>query len=825
MKRVFSIITLTVMALVMFPLAPAGVSSAQSTSTSKGCTSLSVLLLVDQSRSLQTTDPNSLRVDGAESLIKSLSNSASASGEKINLGIAGFGEGAELVDETTLPERQADATQAIQVFRDRNTDLNTDYVLALKYAVQYFADRPGVPVSCNRLVWFTDGAYSIDKREAAGIASYTTSRDKRTIQNQLGEQICGPLPDGSQLGASVSESIRTAGFSIQMIDLRNEDSETPQDRVERARTAPVIERLLGEDRSDPCRVLGGRVEASQASSLATEFFRQGQIALGHYELDCAQLSGGYPASLVNALAVKNSNADEVTKILIDGKVREEGQEFANYAPKGGPAKSGSVTVQTGSGQLETCFADLQASIGIQGNASVFGMATRSFLNFKVTGAGDGSDAAGVAKTAVSIAAKVDGKPASVEWDEVSRSWRVTVEGPVTSPPVVDVTAIAVGWQGPEFKAPATPIQLRNEPPVPLVAWVGPTTVEGTEVAKGSLRVSPAAEDTGGTLCVTFGQPISSNDTLSLTLSDTAELCRPDKEEFELPASLSAASTSNTTAQIALSYTATYTPEGSTTPIKIGGTESVTFPPVSLVKPADGGTILLISLVLWVVSMLLSYGLLVWLTNRQLRLPDPSLYRAITVPLAIDDSGLRRVDDTPLRMEDFKAISGDQSKYRLDGGISMERRRTWNPYARLSAFSRPQSGVLATQPSITRGFDSRVESAIPFDETVWVNVNTVTKVGTAVVLVRRGVRAEAASESIDRAVLGLQRHLDSMPKSENAEPDARPQSDAGASRPVESPSAQRPASPVGGESNTPEQLRRSSSAEPKRAEPRLPPRPA
>jgi hypothetical protein len=261
------------------------------------------------------------------------------------------------------------------------------------------------------------------------------------------------------------------------------------------------------------------------------------------------------------------------------------------------------------------------------------------------------------------------------------------------------------------------------------------------------------------------------------------------------------------------------------PIKIGGTENVVFPSIALVKPADGGKIVLISFVLWVASMLLSYGLLLWLTNRQLRLPDPSLYRAVTVPLVLDDAGLHRVDDSPLRMEDFTAISGDQSKYRLDGGITLERRRTWNPYARLSAFSRPLSGVLATQPSITGGFSSRVESSIPFDETVWVNVNTATKVGTAVALVRRGVRAEAASESIDRAVLGLQRHLDSMPKSEIAEPEAHPQSGAGASRPVGSQSRQRPASSVGGESNTPEQSRRSSSAEPKRAEPRLPPRPA
>jgi len=439
MKRASRTVALAVVALVTLPFVLPSVSSAQSKASPKGCPTLNVLLLMDQSSSLRTTDPDKLRVDGAESLIKSLSNSARAGGETINLGIAGFGEGASLVGETKLPDQQSLAAETVKQFGDRNTDQNTDYVLALSYAVGYFAERASTPAACNRVVWFTDGAYSIDKLDAPGLATYTSSRDKGTIQNQLGGQICGPRPDGSPPRPSVSESIIAAGFSVQMIDLRNEGAEAAQDRAERSQTAPVIERLLGGDAADPCHVQGGRVEASQASSLATEFFKQGQIALGHYELDCAQLDAGYPASMVNALAVKNSNADEKTEILIDGTSRAEGQEFADYAPKDGPAKSGSVTVQTGSGHLESCFADLRASVGIQGKSSVFGKATRSFLNYKVTGAGAGADGVGVPDTVVSIAAKVDGKPALVDWDEASGSWRVTVDGPRTSAPSVTVT--------------------------------------------------------------------------------------------------------------------------------------------------------------------------------------------------------------------------------------------------------------------------------------------------------------------------------------------------------------------------------------------------
>ena len=738
-------------------LSVSGQATARAEQANDACKGqLEVLLLMDQSQSLQSTDPDGLRVSGAKELVKSLNNSAEAAGEKVNIGIAGFGEGADLVGSATLPEQQSQALTFIDEFQSKNTDQNTDYVLALKFASDYFAGKSGVAPACMKLVWFTDGAYSIDKLNAPGLNEYTNLRDGKTIRSQLGDQVCGPLPAGGKLPQSLSERIKSIGFSVQMIDLRIGGKEDQQARVERAETAPVIDRFVGSDFLNPCHVKGLRVESANASDLAAEFFRQGQIALGRYELDCSLIAAGYPASMVVSLAVQNSNVDDKTEILLGTETKATGKGFANYSPKDGPITSGTITAKTTAGSIRNCFAELKVAAAVQGNTQVFGKAGKSFLSAAVFGTGSQSAGSGIPQTFATIEATVDGKPAEVSWDDPSRSWKVSVPGPLSATPVVAVTPRAAGWQGPAF--PSTPLNvlLSNEPPAPQVAWQGKSTLEGKTSVASSLKVTPSAINTGGTICISLDPATTNPSTLSFTPSEQ-KVCGSDSSPFEIPATLATTSSLNAEGSVDLPYKATYTPGGLSEEIPIGGTEKVVFAPISLTKPLNTGDVALFTALFLIGSIILTLGALLLFTNYQLRLPDPSKFRAVSVPLNASKGSLTRTDAEPIKMDDLEPIRGDRSSYLLPNGIEVRRRRTLNPFASISAFVRGGPGLVGAAPAIGSGFNKRTEVSSSFDSISFVSVDPAAGTGTAVAMVKPGpnTRAEDVSAQIDSALSRLQ----------------------------------------------------------------------
>ncbi len=371
---------------------------------------LEVLLLMDESASLATTDPDDQRVAAAEVLVDSLSASAEASNGTVNLTIAGFGTAAGDIGRVTLPADRGSAIGVVRGFADRNTDANTDYVLALRYAANHFANFPDVPVACKRLVWFTDGAYSIDDPSAPGIISYTRATTKGVIESQLEGQLCGPLPGDAVTTVPISQQIQAAGFVVQLLDFRVEGVETSTDRAERAATTPVIDRLLASPPGDPCRVPGGRVLASQAADLAAEFFTQGQIAAGRQPLDCAVLDGGYPAAIVQSLTVRNSAPDEQVSVALDGKEVASGAGFATYSPADGPPRGGRLSVSTAGGSPSGCYAALSATAALVDDGSIFADATSSLLRLTVYAGGPEGDASPQGPEAVALTATVERCP-------------------------------------------------------------------------------------------------------------------------------------------------------------------------------------------------------------------------------------------------------------------------------------------------------------------------------------------------------------------------------------------------------------------------------
>jgi hypothetical protein len=261
------------------------------------CVDIEILLLMDQSASLRETDPEAHRIDAAEALVESLSLATEATGGSVNLHIASFGEDVKRLGGGgfSLPAEATGARAAIDEFRRQRLEQNTDYVLALKEAVDHFAEIEA-PQQCKRLLWFTDGAYSIDRPDA--VAPYTDLRDKAEIERLLEAFVCGPLPEagvpagGGLVSSPLSQQIRSAGFEVQLVDLRL-TGEAGRQRVldERAATDPVLERMF-EIPGDDCAVPGGRLLLGQADDLVAEFFEQGQRAAGRQSVACELFDRG-----------------------------------------------------------------------------------------------------------------------------------------------------------------------------------------------------------------------------------------------------------------------------------------------------------------------------------------------------------------------------------------------------------------------------------------------------------------------------------------------------------------------------------------------------
>lgn len=127
-----------------------------------------ILLMIDESGSLQSTDPQANRVTAAKYLARKLSQFSGDSGINLDIAIAGFSDdyhpalGWTKLDATSLPTVEA----GIDGFKNRNNGMDTDYWLALDGARAAFgnAAKPANGKPCQALAWFTDGKLDFSQR-------------------------------------------------------------------------------------------------------------------------------------------------------------------------------------------------------------------------------------------------------------------------------------------------------------------------------------------------------------------------------------------------------------------------------------------------------------------------------------------------------------------------------------------------------------------------------------------------------------------------------------------------------------------------------------
>lgn len=162
MRRLLSVFLAV---LIGFSLLP-GAAGAQTTEVPGDCALddnavLQVLLLIDQSGSLQQTDPDDQRITGARAVVRSYAALADQV-RQIEFQVAGFGEDYrpgewEFLNQDTL----GDFLERVESVGSVDDQDHTDYVYALDGASKAFSDSPSV--TCQILFWFTDGQHDLDE--------------------------------------------------------------------------------------------------------------------------------------------------------------------------------------------------------------------------------------------------------------------------------------------------------------------------------------------------------------------------------------------------------------------------------------------------------------------------------------------------------------------------------------------------------------------------------------------------------------------------------------------------------------------------------------
>lgn len=137
-----------------------------------------LLILVDESSSLQSSDAQAARVRAAKYLVENLGRYADRTNSKVDVAIAGFSSDyAMRQDWTQLTGASADSVNnQVQTLAQRNNGSDTDYWLALDGARQSLAARAqGNPNRCQAIAWFSDG--KIDFTQRPGSRPYAPGVD------------------------------------------------------------------------------------------------------------------------------------------------------------------------------------------------------------------------------------------------------------------------------------------------------------------------------------------------------------------------------------------------------------------------------------------------------------------------------------------------------------------------------------------------------------------------------------------------------------------------------------------------------------------------
>lgn len=203
-----------------------------------GSRAADVVLLFDESKSLQTSDPEAGRVIAARYLLDRLARMGERTGAEIDVLVAGFGTSFRSYDGRwhRLGGELEQASQEVGQFDTRNTDTGTDYWLGLDGARKALAERAhDGREACQAIIFFSDGELDVSlspeeikggvganpRRPFAPDNAMKSKEDQRKASEAAAASLCraGGLADQIRTGDIVTFGVGLASDGAGDFDL------------------------------------------------------------------------------------------------------------------------------------------------------------------------------------------------------------------------------------------------------------------------------------------------------------------------------------------------------------------------------------------------------------------------------------------------------------------------------------------------------------------------------------------------------------------------------------------------------------------------------
>jgi hypothetical protein len=211
-----------------------------------------LLLLFDESSSLQQSDPQAARVQAARYLLQTLGKYADRVGANLDVSSAGFSDTyVPEHDWTKLTEASADAVSTdLSSVASKNNGIDTDYWLALDGARQALAAKgpgPNGGQRCQAIAWFSDGKIDFTPRDtskpyADGVNLNSPNGIDETTKRAV-DSICHP--------GGLADQLRSSGIIMLGIGLGGNKTPSDFDVMSAISTAQGLNGLACGKITDP----------------------------------------------------------------------------------------------------------------------------------------------------------------------------------------------------------------------------------------------------------------------------------------------------------------------------------------------------------------------------------------------------------------------------------------------------------------------------------------------------------------------------------------------------------------------------------------------
>ena len=351
MRRILHVFSISMIIAGLFAASPRALANSEMDSPQKECIArerkISILYLVDESRSLKTSDKLNQRLDAIEGSIRSFysvaksSISNSGSGIEIDIKIAGFSgqyndhmpnewKAIYSQSEGLIEEQSLNDFIQLQVRNGLSNDLAyTNYFDALRGANDALLEHQKESNRCLQLIWFSDGGYNIDNDAAT-----FTQDEISTIKNDL----CG--------SNGLADKIRKSGVYVSSVGL-NDGGQQAMGLMELIATGkgtfPVTAKTGGakftQTNCGEVAASGDYLSASNADDLIATFISSvpdspSQKArlepCDNPNLECRQLSF-YVSSAMRSFKLLLKVGDTEQKVTLQSPDGEKSYEL--YPPK------------------------------------------------------------------------------------------------------------------------------------------------------------------------------------------------------------------------------------------------------------------------------------------------------------------------------------------------------------------------------------------------------------------------------------------------------------------------------------------------------------